>query len=276
MKVAITGASGYVGGAIVREFESNGHETLKLSRRECPGEWSSYSLGDDPSKINWKDVDALVHAAYDFSPHTFHEIQNRNVIPSAELFTAARNAGVQKIILISTISAFDGCRSMYGKAKLEIEKEALAAGATVIRPGLVWGKQPGGMMGSLEKIVSALPIVPYLCGAGGLRQFLVHEQDLAASVVKWTCREPASQTLTIAHPTPLTLRQILVRIAAKKNLRRVFIPVPWPFAMVALKAAEACGISLPFRSDSLTSLIHGNSAVVFYDDASCQPRPMTA
>ncbi len=275
MKIAITGASGYVGGAIVREFEESDHQTLQLSRRECSGEWMRYSLGDDPAKIPWQEIDVLVHAAYDFSPRTWEEIQNRNVIPSASLITAARHAGVQKIILISTISAFEGSRSLYGKAKLAIEKQALAAGATVIRPGLVWGERPGGMMGSLEKIVTALPVVPYLCGAGGLRQFLVHEQDLAASVVRWTCSEPSNKPLTIAHPTPLTLREILVRIAEKKKLRRVWIPVPWQFAMVSLKVAEACGISLPFRSDSLTSLVHGNAAVVFGDDTFCQPRPIT-
>lgn len=275
MKIAITGASGYVGGAIVREFEASGHQTLQLSRRKCSGEWVRYSLGDDPAEIPWQGIDVLVHAAYDFSPRTWEEIQNRNVIPNAKLLTTARDAGVRKIILISTISAFEGSRSLYGKAKLAMEKQALAAGATVIRPGLVWGERPGGMMGSLEKIVTALPVVPYLYGASGLRQYLVHEQDLAASVVRWSDREPSNKPFTIAHPTPLTLREILVHLAEKKNLRRVMIPVPWQFAMVSLKVAEACGIPLTFRSDSLTSLVHGNTAVVFGDDASCKPRPMT-
>jgi len=272
MKVAVTGASGYVGGAIARRFEMNGHATLRLSRRECAGEWQRYSLGDDPTAIPWDGIDALVHAAYDFSPRTWEEIEARNVMPSIALITAARRAGVRHVVFISTLSAFDGCRSLYGKAKLAIEKEAMAAGATVIRPGLVWGEGAGGMMGSLEKVVSALPVVPYLCGAGGLRQYLVHEEDLAESVVRWASPGPACEPISCARPASLTFREVLSCIAKKRKLRRMFFPIPWPCAMASLKLAEACGLSLPFRSDSLTGLVHGNPAVVFRDDASAPTR----
>lgn len=270
MKAAVTGASGYVGGAIVRRFEKDGHTVLRLSRRECEGEWRSFSLGDDPAALPWDGIDALVHAAYDFSPRTWEEAEARNVIPSIALIAAARQAGVRHIVFISTLSAFDGCRSLYGKAKLAIEMEALAAGATVIRPGLVWGGTPGGMMGSLEKIVCALPVVPYLCGGGGLRQYLVHEEDLAENVVRCASRDGESEPISVAHPASLTFREILTGIAAKRKLRRMFVPVPWPSAMAALKLAEACGIPLPFRSDSLTGLVRGNRAVVFHEDASAR------
>lgn len=267
MRVAVTGASGYVGGAIAQRFEAHGHTVLRFSRRACEGEWRSFSLDDDPDAIAWDGIDALVHAAYDFSPRTWQEAEVRNVLPSCALITAARRAGVRHIVFISTLSAFDGCRSLYGKAKLAIEKEALAAGVTVIRPGLVWGEKPGGMMGSLQKIVSALPLVPYLCGGGGLRQYLVHEEDLAESVVRSASCEPAREPISVAHPASLTFCEVLTGIAAKRKLRRMFLPVPWSFAMAGLKLAEACGIPLPFRSDSLTGLVHGNRAVVFSEDA---------
>jgi nucleoside-diphosphate-sugar epimerase len=270
MKVAVTGASGYVGGAIARRFEAHGHAVLRLSRRACAGVWRSFSLGDDPTAIPWDGIDTLVHAAYDFTPRMWEEIEARNVLPSIALIAAARDAGVRHVVFISTLSAFDGCRSLYGKAKLAIEKEALAAGATVIRPGLVWGDHAGGMMGSLEKIVSALPVVPYLCGGGGLRQYLVHEEDLAENVVRWASRDGESEPIFVAHPASLTFREVLAGIAAKRKLRRMFVPVPWPSAMAALKLAEACGIPLPFRSDSLTGLVHGNRAVVFHEDASAR------
>lgn len=273
MKVAVTGASGYVGGAIVRGLEKCGHLTLKLSRRECAEEWLHFSLEDDPSLIPWNGIDALVHAAYDFSPRTWEDIQKRNVIPSARMFSAARKAGVQHIVFISTLSAFDGCSSLYGKAKLAIEREALAHGATVIRPGLVWGELPGGMMGALEKIVKNLPVVPYLCGASGLRQFLVHEEDLATRVGEWASREGAPEPISLANPSSLTLKEILLSIAEKRKLKRVFVPIPWHCAMISLRFAEAFGISLPFRSDSLLGLVHRNPLVAFDEDASCQVRP---
>ena len=79
-------------------------------------------------------MSALVHCAYDFKPLRWDEIRAVNVEGARKLFPAARAAGVEKIICISSISAYDGCRSLYGKAKLEIEKIALDNGALVIRP----------------------------------------------------------------------------------------------------------------------------------------------
>jgi nucleoside-diphosphate-sugar epimerase len=266
MKWAVTGASGYVGGAIARQLEQGGHTVLRLSRRVCSGPWQRFALGDDPSAIDWDGIDGFVHAAYDFSPRTWEEIEACNVLPSQALFSSAREAGVRHLVLISTLSAFDGCRSLYGKAKKAMEKDAQTVGATVIRPGLVWGDAPGGMMGALDGLVSRLPVVPYLCGGGALRQYLVHEQDLAASVVAWATREPEHEPIPVAHPAPVAFRDLLSEIAKRRNLRRLFLPVPWPCAMAALKLAEACGIPLPFRSDSLTGLVHGSRHVAFRHD----------
>jgi nucleoside-diphosphate-sugar epimerase len=274
MNVAVTGASGYVGGAIAAHFEKHGHQVLRLSRRPCPGNWLHFTLGDDSSSLSWDGIDVLVHAAYDFSLHTWDGIQSVNIDPSIALLSAARAAGVRHVIFISTLSAFDGCVSLYGKAKLAIEKETLPRGGTVIRPGLVWGDRPGGMMASLEKAVRALPVVPYLCGAGGLRQFLVHEDDLAGAVVSISSREPIAGIISFAHPAALTLREILAGISNKRKLLRLFFPVPWLIAMVFLKLAENCGIPLPFRSDSLKGLVHGNATVVFgTQDFLKVPRP---
>jgi nucleoside-diphosphate-sugar epimerase len=263
MNVAVTGASGYVGGAIAREFERRGHQVLRLSRRTCTGNWRYFSLGDDPAELPWDGIDALVHAAYDFAPRGWDKIRTSNVDPSIRLLAAAHQAGVRRIVFISSLSAFEGCRSLYGKAKFMIEGEALAIGGAVIRPGLVWGDCPGGMMGSLEKIVRDLPVVPFLSGAGGLRQFLVHEKDLADSVVSHTFRNTETKIVPIAHPNSLTLREIVLGISRKRKLGRLFFPVPWQFMMAFLKIAECGGIALPFRSDSLKGLINGNSSVVF-------------
>jgi hypothetical protein len=59
------------------------------------------------------------------------------------------DAGVRRLVFISTISAFDGCRSFYGKGKLEVERITHSLGGWVIRPGLLYGEKPGGMLGRL-------------------------------------------------------------------------------------------------------------------------------
>jgi nucleoside-diphosphate-sugar epimerase len=260
MRVALTGASGYVGSRIADRLRTHGHEVLSLSRRACPEPWHSYALGDDPSQLPWTGVDALIHAACDFTPRNWNETLDRNVKPGLALFDAAKAAGVGRLLFISSMSAFNGCRSRYGRAKLEIEKHALSLGAAVIRPGLVWGHQTGGVMGTLETLVAKSPIIPTLSGPGKLPQYLVHEKDLSSLVSHVASEEsfPAGAVLSVMHPDPLGLSEILTIIARRENLTRHYLPVHWRLAMIALKSAETLGIHLPFRSDSLVGLVHGN------------------
>jgi nucleoside-diphosphate-sugar epimerase len=82
------------------------------------------------------------------------------------LYCFAKEGGVERIIFLSSISAFDGCSSLYGKAKLEIEKDAADVGAGIIRSGLLYGPRPsGGMFGSLQRMASDSSIIP-LIGSG--------------------------------------------------------------------------------------------------------------
>ena len=258
MKVAITGASGYVGTCIASGFRDRGYDVLALSRRQCASPWMSYALGDDPRILPWQDVDVLVHAAYDFTVRTWAETLEKNIKPSVALLQAAHQAHVARLIFISSISSFDGCRSNYGKAKLMIEREAMQLGAVVIRPGLVWGAKSGGVMGTLEKLVAQFPVVPFLIGGRNLKQYLIHEADLSEAVVALAENLPSGSMHSVTHPTPVSLLEILQAIAHRSNRRRMYLPIPWQCAMAGLKCLEMLGIQSSFRSDSLVGLVHGN------------------
>ncbi|MEO5713808.1 MAG: NAD-dependent epimerase/dehydratase family protein [Luteolibacter sp.] len=276
MKIAVTGATGYVGSRLSEFLREHSHEVLALSRRPVEAPWAAYTLGDDPDLLPWYGVDVLIHLAYDFTARNWQEILDRNVNPSIALFQAARRAGVRHLIFISSLSSFEGCRSDYGKAKLMIEKEVMRLEATVIRPGLVWGKQSGGVMGTLETLVARLPVVPYLAGGNGLAQYLVHEEDLARAILVMLEKFPEGvpHPVTIANPTSLTLRAILRTIATRTRGKRLFVPAPWQFAMVVLKTAEMLGVKTLFRSDSLTGIVHGNPDADFSGvpaGLSCRP-----
>ncbi len=263
MKVAITGASGYVGSCVSACFRSHGHAVLSLSRRPCEAPWFSYSLEDEPRNLPWDGVDVLVHAAYDFTALTWSEILQKNVNPSVALLRAAKQAHVDRLIFISSMSSFDSCRSNYGRAKFLIEKEALAMGATIIRPGLVWGERSGGIMGTLETLVAKLPIIPFLSGGNGLKQYLIHEADLSETIVS-TAEAMSIGTGTqhsVAHPTPVSLLEILKCIAKRSGLTRLYMPVPWRLVMAGLKSSEILGFRPPFRSDSLLGLVHSKPSL---------------
>ena len=274
---AITGSNGYVGSCLKNHLLARGWETRELTRSPKPGVRSvKFQLGSEISPDALAGADALVHCAYDFEPLTREEIRAVNIEGSRKLFAAVRAAEVPRIIFISSISAYDGCRSLYGQAKLEIETIARAYGAQVVRPGLVYGAGPGGMFGRLAVQVSKSPVIP-LIGDGAQVQFLVHQEDLCAFVARCANGDlPVSEaTFTAAHARPWALKSLLLEIARAQDRKSHFIPLPWRLVWIGLKTAETCGLRLSFRSDSLVSLMYQNPAPDFSANAQvglvCRP-----
>jgi nucleoside-diphosphate-sugar epimerase len=274
---AITGSNGYVGGCLKNYLAARGREILELTRQPAPGARAvAFRLGAEISPDTLAGADALVHCAYDFQPLHWTEIQTVNVEGTQKLLQAARAAGVGRIVCLSSISAYDGCRSRYGKAKLAIEKMALDHGALVIRPGLVYGSAPAGMFGKLVAQVRQSSLIP-LVGDGSQIQFLVHQEDLAAFIEKCVAGkiEMAPRLLTAAHERPWPFRELLSEIARGLDKKVKFVPLPWRLPWGVLKTAEACGLRLNFRSDSLVSLMHQNAYPDFSPNAAaglnCRP-----
>lgn len=274
---AITGGNGYVGGCVKEFLAARGWEIFELVRRPKPGTRAfQFQLGDDLSPELLSGVSALVHCAYDFTPLTWDEIVVVNVEGSKKVIRAAREAKVPKIVFISSISAFDGCRSLYGRAKLEIEKFALANGALVVRPGLVYGGAAGGMFGAMSEKIRKSAIVP-LIGSGSQIQYLVHNEDLSAFIEKFASGQIdlPPHILTAANEQPWRFKQLILEIAHAAGKKPIFIPLPWRLIWLVIKCAEACGIKLKFRSDSLVSLIYQNPKPDFSGNAQaglvCRP-----
>jgi nucleoside-diphosphate-sugar epimerase len=256
-RAAITGAAGYVGSAIARCFRAHGWSPLELGRRSP----HPYNLATEVN-VDWTGIDALVHCAWDFRLTRWTDIQRVNVRGSIRLMESARAAGVPHGVFISSLSCFQGCRSLYGKGKLEVEKEALRLGFAVVRPGLVYGDTPGGMMGSLDKAAQSGPIVP-LIGNGSHPQYPVHEQDLAELVFALCQCPPPSVPVSAASGEAIPFRDLLRRLAARHGRTPIFIPIPWPLILAALKSIEALGLNPPIRSDSLLGFIFQNPSPDF-------------
>ena len=144
--VGVTGANGYVGSQLRDCFSHQGWTVYSLVRERSgaqphPDAVIPFSLdeGVDPGRL--RGIDVLVHCAYDFRTTRWEEIHRTNVMGSIRLFEEARKAGVKRIVLISTMSAFEGCASMYGRAKLEIERTARGDDVAIVRPA---GLRAGG------------------------------------------------------------------------------------------------------------------------------------
>lgn len=263
--VAITGATGYLGSGVAAQFADRGWGVRRLARRGDPADDRvAFMLGDPISGEALAGVQVLIHCAYDFGPSRREDIWRVNVLGSRALFAAARAAGVPTAVYISSISAFDGCASLYGKAKLEIEAAAREYGAAVIRPGLMFGTPPGATFGRLVAQVRGSRILP-LIGDGSQIQYLVHRDDVAGFVLRLGLAELEIplRPVTIAHRRPWPLRELLRTIGAGMGRTPVLVPVPWRGIWAGLKLAELLGRPLNFRSDSVVSLMNQDPAPDF-------------
>jgi nucleoside-diphosphate-sugar epimerase len=261
-KCAVTGAGGYVGSRIVAYMQAHGWDVLALTRSRgsrLQAGSASYSLEDGISSDTLQGIDALIHCAYDFQPVTQKDIWRINVEGTARLFAAAHKAAVDRIVCVSTISAYAGCRSLYGKAKLAIEEEARKVGGVVVRPGLVYGREAGGMLGSLNRKMASAKVVP-LIGNGSWMMYLTFDDDLCELIYR-ICQKSGDRKpglITAASSRGKTFRELLSDLALAHGKAPVFFPIPWSMVWLGLRLLETMGIRVDFRSDSVLGLVYPN------------------
>jgi len=123
MRIAITGASGFIGRYIVRELAQAGHELCCWHRPdsdrsgfdglEC--EWREGDLGDRAAAVRLVDgCDAVVHSALHHPGGGFRggegeitDFAHTNIVGTLQLIEAARQAGVGRFVFLSTCAVHD-------------------------------------------------------------------------------------------------------------------------------------------------------------------------
>ncbi len=259
--IAITGAQGYLGGLLCAALERGGRAVRRLTRAPDAARGDAFfSLDAAVAEGALAGVEVLIHAAYDFRPPREAELRRLNVDGSRRLFDAARRAGVKRILFVSSIACYEGSRSAYGRAKWTTERDAEAAGGTSIRPGMVFARERGGLFASLDRVVRGVPLLPDF--GPRTRLYVVHALDLVRVIEAWVALggTPAPPLLKAAHPEPLTMREVLETLAKAAGRRPRFVPVPTAIALAGLRTLEGLGLVLPFRSDSLVSMLNSNPA----------------
>ena len=273
MNIAVTGGSGYVGGALVEAGTARGHEVTVLGRTRVPGRWRHYELAAGPEPGALDGIDVLVHAAYDLSLTDPDEVARVNVTGTRRLADACAAAGV-RLVLVSSMSAYEGTSQTYGRAKLASEQDVARTGGLAVRLGLVYGGEPGGMAGALSK-ATVLPVLP-LIGARS-HQFVVHVDDMSQAMLAAIEAEAGSASAVgLAHPEPVEFRTLVLGLAAAAGRRTRVVPVPWQPVYAGMRAAERLGITLPLRSDSVLGLVRPAPFVPqpdFWDALDAGPGP---
>src|ERR1700691_1848561 len=108
--VAITGATGYIGSLLQRRFEAAGSSVVALVRSggDATASRRHYDITEPPSPDLLDGVDVLVHCAWDLSLVDPDAVWTVNVAGTERLLDLARRSGLQRIVFISSMSAYDG------------------------------------------------------------------------------------------------------------------------------------------------------------------------
>lgn len=192
MKVLVTGATGFLGGWLVRALRADGHAVRAFARAtsdteaiEALGvEVCRGSFGDEASLARAaRGVDAVVHAAGGGIAKRVADIYRGNTDSTRALLDAAVVAGCARFVLVSSLAARDPA-SHYGKSKRAAELAALERQGdlhvVVLRPPALYGPGEHRMVGLFAAARRGL--VPTVHPDGTLS--MLHGADCAAAIVR--------------------------------------------------------------------------------------------
>jgi nucleoside-diphosphate-sugar epimerase len=269
MHLLVTGATGFVGNALLSTLASDESHLLRACvRREgtpLPANIEAVTIPDLTAETDWRaaleNIDAVVHAAArvhvmdDTSADPLAEFRRVNVDGTLRLARQAAAAGVRRFVFISSIKVngegtspghpytaddIPQPQDPYGVSKYEAEQALLSVAnetgmeVVVIRPVLVYG--PGvkanfqSMMRWLDKGVP-LP----LGGINANRRSMVALDNLVDLIV--TCLQhpaAANQIFLVSDGEDLSTTGLLQRTARALQKPALLLPVPaWMLSAAA-------------------------------------------
>ncbi len=148
--IALTGATGFVGGRTLDLLIERGHRARALTRRPQPlrdgVEWIEGAL-DRPDGLDVlvSHVDAVLHIAGVVNAPDRAAFATGNIVGTHAIIDAATRTKVKRFIHVSSLAAREPALSDYGWSKAEAEHvvERSSFGWTIVRPPAVYG--PGDL-----------------------------------------------------------------------------------------------------------------------------------
>jgi len=256
MRIAITGADGFLGSHLARHFLERGWQVTglvrDLARKRLGGSavrYFNYNFPTDLDPAALREApDALIHCAFLRDATTASEYaKNRH---AAEfLLRICRKTGGTHFVFISSMSAHEQAESLYGREKLAIER-MLTASELSLRPGFILG--PGGVFLQLAKSLQRLPLIPLFYG-GRQPIHTIHVDDLCLAIgTAITQRECG--LLKVGEPEAVRIDEFYQAIVQALGLRKPAIHLPGGLTLAFLRTTERLGLCWPMSSENLLGL----------------------
>jgi len=267
MKVLVTGATGFVGSALINCLSNvPGLSVVGMVRSEkdipiiTVAELRLGEIGSSNSiSVNLSDIDVIIHTAgrahvmADTSDNPIEEFRRVNTTGTLDLAKYAADSGVKRFVFLSSIkvngestdlgapfsiSSTEDPRDAYGLSKYEAEMGlrdiACETGleVTIIRPPLIYGP---GVKGNFSTLIKALKLrIPLpLASLKNNRRSMVGLDNLL-SMILVCLRHPkaANQTFLISDNADLSTASLLKLLGT--SIGKPAVLFKFPIAMLAL------------------------------------------
>ncbi|HQU37286.1 MAG: GDP-L-fucose synthase [Anaerolineales bacterium] len=239
--ILVTGATGFIGRALVRHLSETGQEVRVLLRpspksprlpKGVPVEVSVVSLNDERGvRAALRGVHQVFHLASASGYGRHGNLFNTDMEGTRILAQAAQDAGIQRLIFLSHVGADRMSAFPVHKAKGIAEEHIRKSGVphTIIRSTIVFGPEDN-FTNNIAAILRAVPFIFPTPGDGKVLLQPLWVEDLVTALL-WALQNPemVNETYEIGGGEYFTLRQIVETIMNTSNTRRAFLPLSIPF-----------------------------------------------
>jgi uncharacterized protein YbjT (DUF2867 family) len=224
MRVALTGAGGFVGQALSRALAARGHEVVPISLR------AQLSIGDR-DKIEGllepvQSCDVVINAAAaKIVRSDADEFVNRE-LPALLADLPCVGTGETRLVHISSMNvSIPALGDPYTLGKREAEKTLRGQPATIVRPGLIWSFSEGDAERAIRLFRGPLPIIALPWPGNSYRPLMVD------SFADWLCDTLElglqAETIAVLGDTELTMWLLLKDLARRQGARVIPVPTAW-------------------------------------------------
>lgn len=236
--ILVTGATGFVGGHVVRTLVEAGEHVRALVRdangasalAEVDCELVRGDVTDPPSlRAAAAGCTAVVHlvAILTGKPDDFDRVMIRG---TRSLLDAARDVGVQRFVQMSALGTSPATKDTvpYYRAKWDAEEAVRASGLgyAILRPSFVFGPG-GGALAQFARIARLAPVTPVI-GKGTQRLQPIWADDLARAVAL-AARRTDDLLVEIGGPDVVDWNEFWSQLKTALGTRRPTLHVPFWF-----------------------------------------------